>query len=320
MTEIMNFEPLVSIIIPVYNGSNYLREAIESAINQTYKNLEIIVVNDGSKDDGATEQIALSYGEKIRYIYKENGGVSSALNVGIKNMRGEYFSWLSHDDLYKQDKIEKQVELLRKFGAKNTIVLCESDYINDKSNCTDKGKRKKELKLGLNTYSEVLYSLCKRGSYIGCGFLISKKALYDAGLFDESLRYSQDAFMWLQLFINKYDLIYTDYVGVSNRIHQKQLTQRGREIFYRDSHYISKVIAPVLINEKKSSLLLYTFSKYFAKMNCKDALRECVLAGKEVKVLTLTQRAKLKFVLLYGKIRPLIRKAYYYLVRGIKTK
>ena len=105
--------PLVSIIIPVYNGSNYLKKAIDSALSQTYKNIEIIVVNDGSKDDGATEQVALSYGDKINYYLKENGGVSSALNFGISKMKGDYFSWLSHDDEYTQTKIEKnKVKLL----------------------------------------------------------------------------------------------------------------------------------------------------------------------------------------------------------------
>jgi len=65
--------PKVSIIIPVYNGSDYLAEAIESALTQTYENLEILVINDGSRDNGATEKIALSYGDKIRYIQKGNG-------------------------------------------------------------------------------------------------------------------------------------------------------------------------------------------------------------------------------------------------------
>ena len=93
------YDPKVSIIIPVYNGANYVSEAIDSALAQTYKNIEIIVVNDGSSDDGATEKIAKSYGDRIRYFAKENGGVSSALNFGIRQMTGEWFSWLSHDDL-----------------------------------------------------------------------------------------------------------------------------------------------------------------------------------------------------------------------------
>ena len=89
--------PKVSIIIPCYNGEKYLKNAIDSALSQSYENIEVIVVNDGSEDD--TEKIALEYGKKIRYFKKKNGGVSSALNLGIKEMEGEYFSWLSHDEL-----------------------------------------------------------------------------------------------------------------------------------------------------------------------------------------------------------------------------
>src|SRR5574344_1452707 len=99
---------LVSIIIPVYNGSNYLKEAVESALEQTYKNIEIIIVNDGSNDNGITSKIAQSYVKNypktVKYFEKENGGVSTALNLAIKQMKGSYFSWLSHDDIYLPNK------------------------------------------------------------------------------------------------------------------------------------------------------------------------------------------------------------------------
>ena len=95
----------VSIIIPVFNGANYLREAIDSALKQTYENIEVLVINDGSDDNGKTEAIARSYGDKLRYFHKENGGVASALNLGIKEMAGEYFSWLSHDSQLEQDEV-----------------------------------------------------------------------------------------------------------------------------------------------------------------------------------------------------------------------
>jgi len=108
------FHPLVSIIIPVYNGSRYLNEALSSALNQTYDNIEVIVVNDGSEDNSG--EIAQSYGSRIRYFEKENGGVSTALNMALQHMRGDYFSWLSHDDVYFHDKIEKQVQKLASFG------------------------------------------------------------------------------------------------------------------------------------------------------------------------------------------------------------
>ena len=116
------FFPKVSIVIPVYNGANYLHESIDSALAQTYPNLEILVVNDGSTDDGATEAIALSYGDKIRYFCKENGGVSSALNLGIRNMTGDYFSWLSHDDAYEPEKVADSVSLLSALEQRDRIL------------------------------------------------------------------------------------------------------------------------------------------------------------------------------------------------------
>jgi glycosyltransferase involved in cell wall biosynthesis len=109
---------LVSVVIPVYKAEPYLRDCVDSVLAQTYPNLEILVINDGSRDEGASEKIALSYGDRITYFHKENGGVSTALNFALEKMHGEWFSWLSHDDLYYPEKIEKQVafinELLRK--------------------------------------------------------------------------------------------------------------------------------------------------------------------------------------------------------------
>ena len=86
-----------------------MRDAIDSALAQTYDNYEVIVVNDGSTDDGKTDAIAKSYGDKIRYFHKKNGGVSTAINYGVKHMTGEYFSWLSHDDIYMPDKLKKEL-------------------------------------------------------------------------------------------------------------------------------------------------------------------------------------------------------------------
>ena len=85
-SNIFDYNPLVSIIIPVYNGSDFIGKAIESAINQTYKNIEIIIVNDGSTDNGATKKVVVSYQHdlRIKYFEKENGGVSSALNLASR--------------------------------------------------------------------------------------------------------------------------------------------------------------------------------------------------------------------------------------------
>ena len=122
----MKNNPKVSIIIPVYNGANYLASAIDSALNQTYKNCEIIVVNDGSCDNGATEKIAQAYGNKIKYYKKENGGVATAVNYGIEHMTGDYFAWLSHDDYYLPHKIERQMRAIVESG--DEMSICHGDY------------------------------------------------------------------------------------------------------------------------------------------------------------------------------------------------
>lgn len=119
-------DPLVSIIIPVFNGTNYMREAIDSALNQTYKNCEVLVINDGSNDNDATEKVALSYGDRIKYYKKENGGVATAVNFGIDHMNGEYFAWLSHDDMFYPDKIENQMTAIKRSG--NPYAICHGNF------------------------------------------------------------------------------------------------------------------------------------------------------------------------------------------------
>lgn len=185
MLEIVeSYNPKVSIVIPAYNAANYLAEAINSALAQTYRNTEIIVVNDGSNDNGATRKIALSYGDKIRYFEKENGGVSTALNTGICNMTGEYFSWLSHDDLYTINKIEKSVEALRNLDNKKTVIYCQSIHIDKNSNIIKAIKRDISAN-SLFTWNQALVKYFKEGSMNGCAFLIHKDILHECGLFDE---------------------------------------------------------------------------------------------------------------------------------------
>lgn len=188
--------PRVSIVIPVYNGSNYLEAAIESALVQKYPNLEVMVVNDGSQDNGATENIARSFGDRIKYYYKENGGVASALNFGIEHMTGEYFSWLSHDDLYKNNKILKQIEALQDLEDKRTIVVCGYELVNENlEKLYDVNLR------DLYTKEEVERPLFAvfRGGINGCGTLIHKSHFERVGMFNVDLLTTQDYDLWFRI-------------------------------------------------------------------------------------------------------------------------
>jgi GT2 family glycosyltransferase len=182
--------PRVSIIIPVYNGANYMREAIDSALAQTSSDVEVLVVNDGSRDGGATAEIARSYGDRIRYIEKENGGVSSALNRGIAEMRGQWFCWLSHDDRYLPNKVSTQLAFLER-NPEARVVGCNFEIIDEHGRVTSEYREHLSI---VRTGREVL------GSWIyGCGLMIDRAALIEAGLFNESNRTTQDLEMWLRL-------------------------------------------------------------------------------------------------------------------------
>ena len=102
-------QPLVSVIIPVYNGARYLGEALESVFAQTYRPFEVIVVDDGSSDDSG--KIAQSFSD-VRYIHQANQGVAAARNNGIEAARGEFFAFIDQDDLWIPEKLRLQIAWL----------------------------------------------------------------------------------------------------------------------------------------------------------------------------------------------------------------
>ena len=316
----MYFEPMVSIIIPVYNGSNYVQEAIDSALAQTYKNIEVIVVNDGSKDDGKTEEIALSYGDKIRYFKKENGGVSSALNMGIEKMQGEYFSWLSHDDKYEPKKVENQVAALKNIDNKETVVVCSGRPIDENSNLIENYPSKQRFENGLVSWDKAFENLFNQGSFNGCAFLIHKNVFKKVGRFDETLRYVQDLLMWAKIFLNRIPLLYMQEELVLSRIHGAQLTQTGRDLFHKESNVIADIIIPELLKLKDENLkpLAFAYAKYNAIYNNKDVVK-LILSNKDLN-LSVADKVKIRCISIYGAIRPFIRKVYYKLFLKVKTQ
>ena len=209
-----DFNPLVSIVIPVYNGENYLKEAIESALAQTYKNIEIIVVNDGSSDN--TEAIAKEYGNKIRYFKKKNGGVASALNLAIEKMEGEYFSWLSHDDLYFPQKIENQINFLSKQNNKKVVLFSNYLLINEN------GRKISEVIINHKTTLIPEYTLL-RGCINGITMLIPKEAFLECDNFNENLRCTQDYDLWHK-FLKVYPFMHMTDILAKTRIHSLQDT------------------------------------------------------------------------------------------------
>ena len=223
-----NFNSFVSVIIPVYNGSNFLRDAINSALNQSYPFIEVIVVNDGSTDGGATEKIAESYGNKIRYYSKNNGGVSTALNYGIQKARGEIISWLSHDDLYSKDKIANQISALAKLPEK-TIVYCDSIFM-DKNGRLEKHKFFSRNRRGSFSGIESFFPLnvCFASSLLPRSFLLKHP-------FDETARFTQDIEEFFLFLKEGYTFTYVPNATYFSRNHGDRVSVKRLDLFEHDA-------------------------------------------------------------------------------------
>ena len=214
VSNLKPFRPKVSIIIPVYNGSKYVRDAIEDALNQSYDNCEVLVIDDGSTDD--TRQIVESYGNRLQYFWKPNGGVASALNVGIERMTGDYFSWLSHDDGYMPEKISCQVEYLQVEADREGVVLYSDYEVMDHLGKTFHVCRWDHEMLR----RKPLYGLL-RGLIHGCSLLIPRVLFSRIGRFSEALRVTQDYDLWFDM-MRKVTFKHIPQVLVRSRWHPDQ--------------------------------------------------------------------------------------------------
>lgn len=321
----MNYKPLVSIVIPVYNGSNYMAEAIDSALSQTYDKIEVIVVNDGSKDDGKSDEIAKSYGDKIRYFPKENGGSSSALNCGINNMQGQWFSWLSHDDLYYKDKVRDQVEYLNKLLDSGIaeedlwehMLFTATDFINGEGKLIKKSKfdAEKTLSDKIASFEGNEYLICEPTKYnfYGCGCLINKKAFDKVGGFDEKLRLINDLDMWYRLYAGGFKLHYMPEPLTIGRIHKGQISRSIGFSYHNAEQDMlwQRSLKYLKDNCKDNYEVFYLFGcNAFTKTRDKEGKEAFRIASEIASDKTaFLRRTKLKLQL-KAKVRTLMKKVY----------
>lgn len=213
--------PKVSIVIPVYNGANYVGQAISSALAQTWENTEIIVVNDGSTDAGETEKAVARFGSRVKYFHKPNGGVSSALNLGIQQMTGDYFSWLSHDDLYAPAKIAHQMADLARTGDSRQLMAA-GYYLFDTEDHS-LGVMDFHRLYDSERLSRPLFPAC-RCAVNGCTMLIHRSHFDRVGLFREDLPTTQDYDLWFRMLRGQH-VLYGKHIDVFTRVHAAQTSQ-----------------------------------------------------------------------------------------------
>lgn len=324
----MKYEPKVTIIIPVYNGSNFLAEAIDAALAQTYQNCEILVVNDGSTDGGTSEKIALSYGDKVRYYLKENGGVSSVLNYAFEKMTGEWFSWLSHDDLYYPEKIEKQIAFINELVDENPTLDIKKITVRTATESIDKDgkviktpsyrdvpKHEKPIDTILNNISNYRLS--------GCSFLLPTACIADVGGFNESIRTVSDVEYWYRLLFAGYEFYcLTDDVLVKNRSHGKQVGKTKVDLFNKEMNELFVWIADTMNKNSEYSTVKNNEKMYYSlvRRKCKPAANYVRTTYLKNNVSDFTYRVKYPINSVHYSVLGTIRNVARYVYRKIYVK
>ena len=216
--------PEVSVIIPSYNCAKYLTDAVDSVLNQTFRDYEVLVIDDGSTDD--TEAVMSRYGEPVRYFHQPNSGVANARNRGINESHGRYVAFLDADDTWRQDKLEAQVTALRKnphYQACYTAFAVVSSDLRPL--CITRSRR----------HGGALEDLLLRGNAIATpSTVVLSRSLFEAvGRFDPSLSQCADWDMWVRI-ARRTEFLYLDLPLATYRQHGANMS-RDASLLERDS-------------------------------------------------------------------------------------
>jgi glycosyltransferase involved in cell wall biosynthesis len=259
--------PLVSVIIPTFNGARYLEEAVISVLQQTYKKLECIVVDDGSTDNTGEIINELGSGDsRLKYYYKENGGISSARNFGINKSKGEWIQFLDSDDWLNEDKIRYQLKFFEEFQADCTDdVVLYSDYTV--VHMSDQGNADNMIDQTFGPLSKQQLLQRVLGWYFTADCpLHANNTLFTRRIFNKNLFYEcktfifEDLELWVRLLVQNISFIHTPIVGMYYRRHQSNIS-RGLHNYKGYTRYLEAVY------DLDKNLLNYTpIERFIQKM------------------------------------------------------
>jgi len=202
--------PLVSVIVPVFNGEEFLREAVQSVLAQKYSPIEIVIVDDGSTDDTAT--VAKSLPDTVCYLHQTNKGPAGARNRGIEHAQGSLIAFADADDLWPADKLELQLPFLI---GDPTIEIVIGRIQQVRLSKTEDGQTQAE------EFAEPAFS-------VNLGSAVIRRHVFErVGLFDETMRYSEDVDWFMRAREGSAAIVTIDAVTLLYRQHEQNMT-RGK--------------------------------------------------------------------------------------------
>lgn len=275
-------QPKVSIVLPTYNGSKYIRQSIDSCLNQTYKNIELIIVDDCSIDE--TPEIIKSYkDERIKYIrHEKNMGLPHALNTGFTEAIGEYLTWTSDDNYYTDDAIEKMISFLNSMNG--SFIYCDYyvlNYIN---------------KMNLQPIRRLPDpKMLKDHNCIGACFLYSKEIKEKIGCYDTDTFLAEDYDYWIRV-SKKFTMLHSNEPLYYFRVHENSL--------YNSRYYDVKTVdflVRIKNNIAEIKQVTYLFIDLIVEKNINSSPESLKIAFRLIKKIKLLWVYKLLITMIYRK-------------------
>ena len=204
---------LISVIIPVYNGENYLAEAIKSVLAQTYRPLEVIVVDDGSTD--GTSNVVKQLGSNVQYYYQANGGTGSARNRGIGVTKGDFFAFLDADDIWLEDKLMRQMAVFQANPGVDIVFGHAKQFYSPELD--------ESIRQNIYIHAEIM------PAHLPCAMLAKREAFYKVGLFETNWQVGQDVSWYMRALEHNLNMVMLPEVVYKRRLHKtnKGITQRA---------------------------------------------------------------------------------------------
>ena len=299
--------PRVSVIIPAYKSAEFIVETLASVFAQTFRNFEVIVINDGSPDAEELEQAITPYREKILYLKQENRGPAGARNTGIRHARGKYVAFLDSDDCWLPDYLASQIKLLEGTPWLDA-VYCDALIFGDSAYA---GRTYMQTcpSIGPVTLESVIMEDCQLNT--SCTVAV-RQVVVDAGLFDErvDLRGCEDYDLWLRILYRGGRIAYQRKVLGRHRSHPGGLSRNAMKMSKALAAVYEKAERTMELSEETRGILRRQFNKTQAHFDLEIGKR--FLAGGDFEQAKdalksandVFHRSKLKLVILGLRVAP----------------
>jgi glycosyltransferase involved in cell wall biosynthesis len=308
-------EPSVSVIIPAYNVGEYIGDALDSVFAQTFKDFEIIVINDGSPDTDDLEARLADYMDRIKYLKQPNLGAGAARNAGLRVAKGRFVAFLDGDDAWLSNFLEDQLRLIESDGGYDLVY---ADAINfGDGGSSNKTNMDFNPSHGRVTFEKLAVGKC---NVITSAVLVRREALMRVGGFNESFRNSQDFDLWLRLLKDAQGrFTYQKRVLVRRRIHASSLSADPIKSFMGEVAVLSafqergdispehQALLNAVVRKRQATMEVIRGKRHLLKNDFDEAYDCFVTANKEL------HSWKLTMVSVAVRVAPqLLRSVYKY--------